>query len=613
MYLSNYATAPHLDTLYETFVQDSYTIRTEGCSIPALHPLDAGIKEFVKYPESVKSCLNSKSPFLENNTTHIWIKKENVMHYNVSDDSFLCCYRSFYRPSSVKDIHSAKIDDRVEYRKCKHFKAIIEANDEFVHVVCYTRARILYQQYYLFVVNKELSWDSAVNARKNKTSYNVIILGIDAVSRLNFYRTMPKTLNFLTRKGAIELKGYNKVGDNTFPNLIPMLLGIRESELKKTCVPNPKYTFFDNCPFIWDWYKEAGYYTALGEDSASLGTFNYLRGGFARNPTDYYLRTFIREAEKNVGNNKDFNSLLCMNNKYFYRVLLDYIENLLIKMRSSRLFGFFWEVTMSHDYLNYPMLMDFFYEQFFKNLDHQKVLEDTIIFLVSDHGIRWGNIRATKQGRLEERLPFVHILVPDSFKKKYNEAYSNLKLNRQRLTTPFNLYTTLNDLIDLSNIENSNIKSRSQKSYWRERAISLFLPLPGNRTCSIADIDDHWCTCHRERKISTESVEALLAANYILKEINNLVHNYKLCSVLNITEIVDATELEAGTEEDSEVSWREYMVVLRTSPGGAVFESTVRDYGTRWSLIGTISRLNLYGYQSHCIDNYNLKLYCYCL
>ncbi|XP_045513193.1 uncharacterized protein LOC123707312 [Pieris brassicae] len=599
---------------YEDTGQEQFTIKTKGCSIAALHPLDPSVRKFVKYPDTVKPCPNEKTPLLDSNHTHIWLKTENARFYNVTGrHKIKCCYRSFFRPLLVKDVSSSNLDNRVEYKKCQKFTDIIEARDEFVNVMCYEGVRMVYEQFFLFAIDKELSLNNKVHASKNNTDYNVIVIGIDAVSRLNFYRTMPKTLNFLKDKKAIELLGYNKVGDNTFPNIIPMLMGIRDSELKKTCVPNSKLTYFDNCPFVWEWYKQAGFYTALAEDSSNLGTFNYLKDGFIRSPTDYYIHTFINEAEKNVGNNKDFNCFLCMNNKYFYTVLLDYIEHLLIKLRTSKLFGFFWEVTMTHDYLNYPMVMDYYYETFFKRLDALKVLDNTFIFLVSDHGIRWGNIRATKQGRLEERLPFVHILVPPSFKDKYREAYVNLKLNSRRLTTPFNIHSTLNDLVDLKGIENSSIQLRKLETYWNDRNISLFLPIPSNRTCSMADIDDHWCTCHRGRRISITSSEAVEAAARIIEELNKLLNNYEMCARLKLAEILDATELEAGIEEKNEVSWREFMIVIRTNPSNAVFEATIRHDGQTWTLIGTASRLNLYGSQSHCVSDSLLKLYCYCL
>ncbi|XP_068621495.1 uncharacterized protein [Battus philenor] len=589
----------------------SFTIRTEGCTIPGLYPFDESIKKFIEHPKHIKSCNKTKASLVKSNSTHIWLATENIDSFAYANVT--CCYKPFYRPLAINDISSADIDDRVKYEECIYFSDYIEVGNEFVKISCVSRSKIIYEQFYLFTPKKPfLSYkEDSTEAPINQSGYNVIVMGIDAISRLNFYRTMPKTLSYLKKKGAIELFGYNKVGDNTFPNLTPLLLGIKDTDLKKTCWPNARATF-DNCPFIWDWFKEAGYFTAMGEDSATLGTFNFEKLGFSGTPTDYYIHTFMHEAELQVGNNKDFNSFLCMGDKYFYQVLLDYIEDLTITLKTSKLFGFFWEVTMSHDYLNYPVLMDDSYLNFLQKLDKSKYLDETILILVSDHGIRWGDIRMTKQGRLEERLPLVHILLPSSFQVKHTLAYNNLRSNSRRLTTPFDLYATMTDLVDINTIDDEKIKHRSSLYYSRDRSISLFLPIPTNRTCPLAGIDDHWCTCHIGRKISLKSLEASAAAVFLVRQLNEMVRSHPQCHSLLLDELLEITELEVGTPEKDEVGWREFMVTIRTAPNGGLYEATLRADIGGWSLAGTVSRLNLYGDQSYCVHDYQLKLYCYC-
>ncbi|CAH0700432.1 unnamed protein product [Spodoptera exigua] len=206
---------------------------------------------------------------------------------------------------------------------------------------------------------------------------------------------MPKTVAYLKYKGAIELLGYNKVDDNTFPNLTPMLLGIKETDLKRTCWPDTNANF-DNCPFIWQWFKEAGFQTALGEDTAKL------------------------------------------------------------------------------------------------------------------------------------------------------------------------------------------------------------------------DIDDQWCTCHKNIKISTSSFDAQEVAEELVEHLNGYLEEHKECAKLALSEVLHVTEMMVGTPRKDEVGWREFMAVVRTTPGDGVFEGTLRKHKDKWSLAGAISRLNLYGNQSHCVHHYQLKLYCYC-
>ncbi|KAJ0182008.1 hypothetical protein K1T71_002730 [Dendrolimus kikuchii] len=590
------------------------TINTEGCTIPDLKPFDESVNKFIERPKNVKQCKDAGNSLLDNNDTHIWVVSRNLQHYDIPEEyNITCCYKSFYRPAAISDISSINVDDRVLYEKCIFFYDSIEVSHEFVRVSCTYKFKKVYQKLFLFARRKPfISYKGDIETSQNHSTYNVIVIGIDAISRLNFYRTMPKSLAYLKKKRAIELFGYNKLGDNTFPNVIPLLLGIKEADLKRACWPNTRASF-DNCPFIWEWYKQAGYYTALGEDNARLGTFNLDKFGFTRTPTDYYIHTFMHEAEVLVGNNKDFNAYLCMGDKYFYKVLLDYIEGLASTLNPFRWFGFFWEVSMSHDYLNYPMLMDDNVETFLRNMDLKGHLNDTILILLSDHGLRWGDIRYTKQGRLEERLPLVHILLPDSFQEDYSLAYKNIKENAHKLTTPFDIHATLSDLINMDEVKDEQIKLRSQTSYASNKNISLFIPIPGNRTCQTAGIADHWCTCTKTAKMSVKSEEAQLAAAYLVRNLNMQLHEHRQCAKLRLVQILEATEIISGTPRNEEIGWQEFMVVVRTEPGDGVFEATLRRNTHEWILSGTVSRLNLYGDQSRCIHQYQLKLYCYCI
>lgn len=590
-----------------------FSIKTEGCIISALEPFSKDVKRFVKYPTEMKPCSFSNGTLLDSNDTHIWIIKSNLYIYNISEyESVNCCYNSFNRPNMITNINSKYVDDRVSYKKCQSFNDSIKATDEFVQVTCGYFDEDIYEDYFVFTPKKTVSSPSKDNINywpKNSVDYNVIIMGIDAVSRMNFHRTMPKTLEYLRQKGAIELLGYNKVGDNTFPNIMPLLLGVSENELRRTCLPTSR-SAFDNCPFVWQWFKDRGYYTALGEDSAKLGTFNYLKVGFTGTPTDYYLYTFMHESEKHIGNNKDFNSYLCMGDRYYYRVLLNYIQRLTTTLDSEKLFGFFWEVTMSHDYLNYPMAMDEHYAEFFDNIELSGYMNKTVLILMSDHGIRWGKIRSTKQGRLEERLPFVFIYFPPSFRINYESAYNNIKSNANRLTTPFDLHEMLIDLGEMK-VDDRTISTRMKTSYAKNRAISLFLPVPGNRTCEAAGIAEHWCTCQKGRKLRTDRKDTSQASAHLLKHINSMIRDLTQCAPLTLAEVIEATEMNVSGLEDVEKSWREILLVVRVSPSNAIFEATLRK-DEEWTVTGSVSRLNLYGDQSRCVDNYQLKLYCYC-
>jgi hypothetical protein len=78
---------------------------------------------------------------------------------------------------------------------------------------------------------------------------NLLMLGIDSVSRLNFERHFPRTKRLITERGFHTLLGYNKVADNTFPNLTPLLTGLYVEDLCTNNTCNDAY--FDSFPFVW--------------------------------------------------------------------------------------------------------------------------------------------------------------------------------------------------------------------------------------------------------------------------------------------------------------------------------------------------------------------------
>lgn len=122
---------------------------------------------------------------------------------------------------------------------------------------------------------------------------NVIILGFDQVSRANFIRLFRKTFHYLRSDlDAIDLQGFNKVGDATLNNTLALLTGHNFPELKN----NPKWWkgdgFFDDCPWIWKNFSERGYITEYADDYVPV--FSDKFKGFQNSPTDYFMEPFIR-------------------------------------------------------------------------------------------------------------------------------------------------------------------------------------------------------------------------------------------------------------------------------------------------------------------------------
>lgn len=592
-----------------------FLIKTEGCRIPDMNPLDSSVAQYI-FREKPIVCNNNTPPLIESNLTSLYLLRSALLSYGISDISALkCCYSNFKRvvPSS-KDA-----DNKVSFNsKCVPFNISVTVSEEFVQVKCSYNGSNIYKDFFSFVPIKAKLVDKSVKKSKYPM-LNVLVIGLDAVSRLNLHRQMPKTVQILQDLNAVEFLGYNKVADNTFPNLIPVLTGLSEKELTQNCWKT-KNDKFDKCPFVWKKYNEGKFATVFGEDAAWMGIFNYLKKGFKNQPTDYFWDAFDYTAERQIGNKHDMNVYQCIGAKLVYKSLLEYIDKFANTMHINRIpyFGFFWGSSISHDYLNKPHLADNDYAKFFNRLRVNGTLKNTALVFMSDHGIRWGDIRTTYQGRMEERLPFLFIALPKQFREDFYMTYVNLKVNARRLTTPFDLHETLVDLVNPYGLSKEILFKRSQSNQ-NKRGYSLFTTIPGNRTCENAGISPHWCTCQKSTSVSIKDTIVLKAAAFSVQYINEQLIGYADCAKLSLAEIYNARVHSSADQLLGNKHYsRDYTIAFRTSPGDATFEATVRQHLSKksksfyFNITGTISRINLYGRQSLCVTDFHLKLYCYC-
>ena len=366
-----------------------------------------------------------------------------------------------------------------------------------------------------------------------------------------------------------------------------------------------------------------GFQTVFGEDCGYVGLFTHARAGFQHQPTDYFFNTFILEAEGNIAYNKIGIFNMCLGDQKPNEVLFKYIEKFIKTKKDEKFFSFFWTSTMTHEFINYPILFDEDLNNLLIKMENQGYLNKTVLLLLSDHGIRYGRFRETNQGMIEERQPLLYFVLPKWFKQTYPEAHNNLKINTRRLTTPFDIYETMKDLLDPKLLEKSIIQLRSKEIFEMSilpKSNSLFLPVSPNRTCETTRIASHWCTCFDKNEIAISDNRTQKAATFIVKHINDLLKSYTICSRLSLNLILfanlEVSALNFNLLIKKNQTLYDLTVGIETKPSMAKFEATVRIpiYGNgQLQVLGTISRINKYGNQSNCIDDNNLKLYCFCI
>lgn len=430
------------------------------------------------------------------------------------------------------------------------------------------------------------------------------MLGIDSMSRLNLQRTMPKVYSYL-EKNLIGFKGYNKIEDNTFPNVMAVLAGRSMETLEPNCVRNET---FDNCDIIWKSFRESGYLTVYGEDEPFLNTFNYYKKGFSEPPTSVYLRPYFVSAyllpvvyKHSMG--------VCTGPENTAERMFNAAKDFLVTFRNNTAFSFYWLNSFSHDNVNFPTTMDDKLLEFLTDPAIAEATNDSIVIIFSDHGFRFGDIRFTYTGWLEERLPFLFFKFPKSFQQSYPQFVSNFTYNaRNRLTTPYDVHMTLQQLLKLSN-DSYNIKP----SLGCPKCKSLFELVDKDRTCKDAGIPQHWCTCKGYSSTHPKSHAVIQVGEYVVDQVNQRISIFSeersKCAkyVLNSVETVGRSNPASGDDPNLHT----YLILIKTYPY-AMFEATVRTDGYDFELLGQISRLNRYGAYSNCVDNDVLKKYCFC-
>ncbi|CAD5118659.1 unnamed protein product [Dimorphilus gyrociliatus] len=452
--------------------------------------------------------------------------------------------------------------------------------------------------------------------------WNVIMFGFDSVSRMQWMRLLPKTYAFLTKElGSVVLEGYNIVGDGTPQALLPILAGKPETELPEARRNYKDASTLDGHPWIWKNYTANGYITQWGEDEFHYGTFQYRMLGFRKPPTDYYVRPFQKLLRKR--NN------FCTGSVPGHKVFMNWINELWRVYKDKPKFSFLFHSAYSHDYVKKLSIADDDVLEWIKSLQSSTALKDSFLIFMADHGPRFSSLRSNVQGKYEERNPFFSIRIPDEFQKLHPKALEILKGNAERLTTPFDVYSTLLDILnykpDMPNPTN-------------QRSLSLLRPIPKDRNCESAGIQTHWCSCLSWKKIDLKDKIVVNAVNTLIDAFNN--ENNKLatglCHKLSLKAISNASMYEHGRDmlkfrksadtdgripdfsDNMSTDAAHLRVNFITSPNDGKYEATLILNLSSKKIdpdLKQVSRVDRYGDQPKCIvDRFpDLRQFCYCV
>ena len=480
--------------------------------------------------------------------------------------------------------------------------------------------------------------------------YSVLLIGIDSVSRSHALRNLPKSYNYLTETlGAFDFKGYMRVGSNSFPNLIPLLTGKRHAAFPWV---NNRLSYCDSMPLVWNEPSLKRYATIYSEDRSDISTFNFVKPGFYRSPTDFYYRPYnmamnlFTPVIMEPISTKEKNCPLecpCYANKDNFTSQVDHFKGFLSRYKGKLKYSFIWTSAV-HESFSSLRYSDDTLLDLLKWMHVKGHMDRAVVAAISDHGLRLGDFTATHIGRLEKNFPFLSLIVPTKLKTKYPWIMRNLLLNSERVTTAFDVHRTIIDIIDKANGTFEEISPPVAKTH---RARNIFSLIPMSRTCEDAGIPLNFCTCGQNYSIlqyNDTLVKSLgtFAVNQLNLALANVSNICRPLALLNVTEakvkytcsnspsksrrewnlgfLNALLEFSLGYDADDCIQGGRYELLFHTLPGNGLFEVMV-EYGdrtmypdmTKMSLVGDIARIDRYGNQSHCIQrNALLRQYCYC-
>jgi hypothetical protein len=251
------------------------------------------------------------------------------------------------------------------------------------------------------------------------------------------------------------------------------------------------------------------------------------------------------------------------------------------------------------DFVALPKGLDEYFVDLLKSFDHKGFLKNTLLLVLSDHGVRSHKFMyETEIGYSEKYSPYLSVRSPQFIWNSQFEV--NLRANKQRLVSFFDLHSTLGHFLNIN----------SSQSIGRGK--SLLSKIPQDRSCKDAQIPDQQCRCN-EHKYLTENefklktkLNSIDAANLIVNNLNDITRDFRFkCLRFRYNEIKAIYNSQLN---DPNV----FKFKLKLQPGHTWFEASVKVINGNMTLNDTINRLSIYWKTSECMNIVTLKPFCYC-
>ena len=309
---------------------------------------------------------------------------------------------------------------------------------------------------------------------------NVILIYIDCVSRQHFLRKMKKTSKFIEKFmkyennlgfNAYQFMKYQSIAYWTIPNILPMFYSLKKS--------------YNNKPHLVKLFKENGFITAntgnfCSKDSCELSEKDYEKYKLGYDCFDH--ENIAMFCDPNYSSEDSpypiFSgpySILrkCLYGEDTFKYLLEYGKKFWDTYPENKKFL---RIMFQDGHEPTGQVVKYLDEDlynFLEDLYKSKKLEDTALFILSDHGNSYFNyvyyyIFKSDDSLIERSYATLFIILPNdkNVKNKISkEYYNNINQNQQILMSPYDIHNTLIHIaLGNNTINNYRIYSRYGKS-----------------------------------------------------------------------------------------------------------------------------------------------------
>jgi hypothetical protein len=329
---------------------------------------------------------------------------------------------------------------------------------------------------------------------RSDTRPNILIIFIDCAARNHFYRKLEQTvtrletiLNELSSNGPSlhQFFRYHAIGECTEPNTRVMWTSSVDKNESSILPP------------IWQTFYEAGYITTHTETACYDWSAMYANSNTSLY-WDHELVTPFCHPDYYPADKWPFGLFQgpysffrrCLHGNNVHNYAFQYLNAMRKAYRNSDKPWFtLASFIEAHEASTEAVVsMDNDLADFLTGLKDDGVLENTVVFLMADHGLHMGlNYMLTQNGRIEHMNPLLLMLLPPGLSKQHPSLIPGLDHNEQGLLTHYEFHKTLKLLAN-------GIPQNDEDGTWRKGTL-FDETFPNGRTCAEAQIPEIFCQC----------------------------------------------------------------------------------------------------------------------